>query len=172
RYSIEATAGNWLVYSYIGYTTERRQVEPGMEGNLTLTTAADVLDEVIVVGYGTLRSSKVSTSVSKLSSEDLNNSTFARVDQAMAGKIAGVQVQEVSGSPGAGMSIKIRGVSSITNSNSPLYVVDGFPISGGLETINPKDIESLEILKDAASSAIYGSRGSNGGVVIFTQLGA
>ncbi len=172
RYSIEATAGNWLVYSYIGYTTERRQVEPGMEGNLTLTTAADVLDEVIVVGYGTLRSSKVSTSVSKLSSEDLNNSTFARVDQAMAGKIAGVQVQEVNGGePGSFMSVKIRGVNSLSNSNDPLYVVDGFPISGNLNSINPQDIESIEILKDAASAAIYGSRGSNGVVLITTKQG-
>src|SRR5690625_1988846 len=171
RYSIEANLGDWLVYSYIGYTSERRQAQEGMDGNIVLSEAADVLDEVIVVGYGTLRSSQVSTSVSKLSSDDLNNSTFARVDQAMAGKIAGVQVQEVSGSPGAGMSIKIRGVSSISNSNSPLYVIDGFPISGGLETINPKDIESIEILKDAASAAIYGSRGSNGVVLITTKQG-
>lgn len=171
NYSIEANSGDWLVYSYIGYTTERRQAQQEMDGNVVLSTAADVLDEIIVVGYGTLRSSKVSTSVSKLSSDELNNSTFARVDQAMAGKIAGVHVQEVSGSPGAGMAIKIRGVSSITNSNSPLYVVDGFPISGGLETINPKDIESIEILKDAASSAIYGSRGSNGVVLITTKQG-
>src|SRR5690606_34677513 len=126
RYSIEANVGDWLIYSYIGYTTERRQAQEGMSGDVVLTTATDILYEVIVVGYGTLRSSKVSTSVSKLSSEDLNNSTFARVDQAMAGKIAGLQVQEMNGGePGASMSVKIRGISSISNSNSPLYVVDG-----------------------------------------------
>lgn len=171
EYIIEANTGDWLVYSYVGYTTERRQVTESMDGNLILKTNADVLDEVIVVGYGTLRSSKVSSSVSKLDSKALNNSTFARVDQAMAGKIAGVQVQEVSGSPGAGLAVKIRGVGSISNSNSPLYVVDGFPISGDLSAINPKDIESIEVLKDAASAAIYGSRGSNGVVLITTKQG-
>src|SRR5690606_30675975 len=99
--------------------------------------------------------------IAKVSSRDIMERPVARVDQAMQGKIAGVQVQEVSGSPGRPLSVRVRGTGSINYSGSPLYVVDGFPISGDLNSINPGDIESIEVLKDAASAAIYGSRGSN-----------
>ncbi|WP_236978045.1 SusC/RagA family TonB-linked outer membrane protein [Membranihabitans maritimus] len=169
---IEASIGDWLVFSYVGYAVQRLKIENDNRLSITLRESADVLDEVVVVGYGTLRSSRISSSVSKLSSEDLNNSTFARVDQAMAGKIAGIQLQESNGgAPGSSLSIKVRGVNSISRSNSPLIVVDGFPISGDIGFINPKDIESIEVLKDAASAAIYGSRGSNGVILITTKKG-
>ncbi|WP_372935586.1 SusC/RagA family TonB-linked outer membrane protein, partial [Mariniphaga sediminis] len=170
KYTVEAPQGSTLVFSFIGFTTKEVTVNTEVI-NVVLEESVVNLDEVVAIGYGKLKSSQVSSSISKVSSEDITERAVARIDQAIQGKIAGVQVQEVSGSPGASLNVKVRGVGSINYSSNPLYVVDGFPISGDLNSINPGDIESIEVLKDAASAAIYGSRGSNGVILITTKGG-
>ncbi|HLT93801.1 MAG TPA: TonB-dependent receptor, partial [Membranihabitans sp.] len=162
-----------LVVSYIGYQT--LEVAVAGKSNLTIVLLSDsqLLDEVVVVGYGTQRSRDITTAVSKLSKEKLDNRTGAvsRVDQALIGSMPGVRVQEISGQPGRSLSVKVRGTGTITAGSEPLYVVDGIPISGNLDNIAIGNIESIEVLKDAAASAIYGSRGANGVVLITTQSG-
>ncbi|HTE23626.1 SusC/RagA family TonB-linked outer membrane protein [Flavitalea sp.] len=133
------------------------------------TTAA--LEQVVVVGYGTQKRKDLTGSVSSISSKDIQDLPVARIDQALAGKVAGVQVKAVSGEPGAAPQIRIRGIGSISAGGSPLYVVDGFP-TGNIENLNPNDIESMDILKDASATAIYGSRGSNGVIIINTKRGS
>jgi len=129
------------------------------------------LDQVVVVGYGTQRRKDLTGSVASVTSKDFEELQVARIDQALAGKVAGVQVKAVSGEPGASPQIRIRGIGSISAGGSPLYVVDGFP-TGSIENLNPNDIESVDILKDASATAIYGSRGSNGVVIINTKRGS
>lgn len=160
-----------LVVSFIGFATQ--EIVTGASSNLSVRLEEDnrQLGELTVIGYGTQKSTQVTSSISKIKASDLNERPLSRVDHAMAGKLAGVQVQEVSGAPGRGLTVKVRGVGSINNSTAPLYVVDGYPLNGGLDQINPNDIESIEVLKDAASAAIYGSRGSNGVVLITTKTG-
>ncbi len=170
KYTINVPANATLAFSFIGFNTKEVTVT-GDEINVTMEESVVNIDEVVAVGYGKLKSSQVSSSIAKVSSEDISERAVARVDQAIQGKIAGVQVQEVSGSPGRSLSVQVRGTSSINYSGNPLYVVDGFPISGDLNSINPGDIESIEVLKDAASAAIYGSRGSNGVILITTKSG-
>lgn len=161
-----------LLVSYIGYKSITIPVEGRPNISIILEEDSEVLDEVVVVGYGTQKSSLVTGAISKIKSGDLNNDlSVGRIDGALLGKTSGVQVQQNSGAPGRPLDIKIRGTGSINFSNSPLYVVDGFPISGGIGFLNPNDIESIEILKDAASASIYGSRGSNGVVLITTKKG-
>ncbi|MDB5245944.1 MAG: SusC/RagA family TonB-linked outer membrane protein [Segetibacter sp.] len=132
------------------------------------TTAS--LEQVVVVGYGTQRRKDLTGSIASVGSKDIRELAVTRVDQALAGKAAGVQVKAVSGEPGAAPQINIRGIGSISAGTGPLYVVDGFPTSN-IETLNPNDIESLDILKDASATAIYGSRGSNGVIIINTRKG-
>ena len=170
KFTINVPAGSTLSFSFIGFNT-KEVVVTGEEINVVLETSVVNIDEVVAIGYGKLKSSQVSSSIAKVSSEDISERAVTRVDQAIQGKIAGVQVQEVSGSPGVSLNVKVRGVGSINYSSNPLYVVDGFPISGDLSSINPGDIESIEVLKDAASAAIYGSRGSNGVILITTKSG-
>lgn len=160
-----------LVVSFIGFATQ--EIVTGAASSLSVRLEEDnrQLGELTVIGYGTQKSTQVTSSISKIKASDLNERPLSRVDHAMAGKLAGVQVQEVSGAPGRGLTVKVRGVGSINNSTAPLYVVDGYPLNGGLDQINPNDIESIEVLKDAASAAIYGSRGSNGVVLITTKTG-
>src|SRR5690606_33177533 len=131
------------------------------------------LDEVVVVGYGTQKKSDLTGSVASVSSEDLNSFPATNVLQALAGRAAGVQVTQNNGQPGGSISVRIRGANSIRGSNEPLYVIDGFPTSGSNPTIiNNLDIESIEVLKDASATAIFGSRGANGVVLITTKGGA
>ncbi len=160
-----------LEISLLGY--QSKTVQTTSERNVTVVLVEDnrTLDEIVVVGYGTQKSKSISSAISKIKSETLNDRPATRIDNAMAGKLAGVQVQEISGQPGKGLTVKVRGSNSVNFSSSPLYVVDGFPISGGLDNINPNDIESIEVLKDAASAAIYGSRGANGVVLVTTKSG-
>jgi TonB-dependent SusC/RagA subfamily outer membrane receptor len=129
------------------------------------------LDEIVVVGYGTRKKSHLTGAIAKIGGADIAAVQAARVDDALAGKLSGVLIQNQSGNPGADPKIQIRAASSVTGNSSPLIVVDGYPISGGLATVNPNDIESLEILKDAASAAIYGSRGANGVILITSKKG-
>jgi TonB-linked SusC/RagA family outer membrane protein len=174
---------NVLEFSYTGYTPQRIQIDGQTVINVSLE-AGTVLDEVVVIGYGTQKRADVTGSISRFEAEKLEERPIARVDQALVGQLAGVRVQQTSGLPGAGFRVQIRGTGSITANNQPLYVVDGFPLevseqnSGGgfstgnpLDNINPNDIESIEVLKDASAAAIYGSRASNGVVLITTKSG-
>ncbi|RZL96963.1 MAG: SusC/RagA family protein, partial [Pedobacter sp.] len=141
--------------------------------DVTLSDDNKNLDEVLVVGYGTVRKSDLTGAVSTLKGSDLNRTPASSVDQLLQGKLPGVQVINSGGQPGAGATIRIRGASSLNGSKDPLMVVDGFPWgdAGNLKQINPEDIESIEVLKDASSAAIYGSRGANGVIIITTRKG-
>lgn len=163
--------------TYIGYTTEK--VKVGGKTKITIYMKEDysALDEVVVVGYGTMKRSDLTGSVVSVSAEDIKKSVSTSLDQALQGRAAGVQVTQNSGAPGGGISVSIRGTNSLSG-NEPLYVVDGVPISGqadgntnALSAINPADIVSMEVLKDASATAIYGSRASNGVVMITTRRG-
>lgn len=172
NFQIAVTGNNpVLVFSFIGF--QQQETHVGQRTNIEIAMAPDVqsLEQVVVIGYGAQKSSRITSSIARLKASDLEQSPVGRLDQALMGKLAGVQVQQTSGSPGKSLDIKVRGTSSINFSNSPLYVVDGFPISGDLNNINTNDIESIEVLKDAASAAIYGSRGANGVVLITTKSG-
>ncbi|MDR8393434.1 TonB-dependent receptor [Aliifodinibius sp. S!AR15-10] len=164
-----------LVASFVGY--ERYETEVNISSGQTLNldiqmTQGTLLGEdVVVVGYGTQQRSAVTGAVSSISGEDLNEVPVTSVDQSLTGQTAGVVVSSGGTKPGDGASIRIRGNRSINASNEPLYVVDGVPISGGIRDINPQDIESIEVLKDASATAIYGARGSNGVIIVTTNRG-
>ncbi len=173
NYTINASAENTLVFSYVGYST--KEVVVGNQTTINVTLEQDnALDEVVVIGYGTQRKSDLTGSVSSVSSEDITAVPVARVDQALQGRASGVQVTQVNGAPGAGTVIRVRGGNSITGSNEPLWVIDGIVVGTNfnLNNINSNDIKSIEILKDASSIAIYGSRGANGVVLVTTKNGA
>lgn len=158
-----------LVISYIGYTQlEVKATGQGM--HITLTQTSNNLGDVVVVGYGTAKRKDLTGSVSSVNSTSIKEQAVTRFDQALMGKVAGVQVKPVSGEPGSAPQVKIRGVGSISASSTPLYVVDGYP-TNSIETINPNDIESMDVLKDASATAIYGSRGSNGVIIVNTKRG-
>ena len=171
KYAIEVKSGDVLVFSYLGYAQKTLAITGQTTADVSLAEDASELDEIIVVGYGTRKKSQISGAVAKIGGAEVAAVQTARVDDALAGKLAGVLIQNQDGSPGAAPKIQIRAASSISGASSPLIVVDGFPISGGIETINPNDIESLEVLKDAASAAIYGSRGANGVILVTTKKG-
>jgi TonB-linked SusC/RagA family outer membrane protein len=163
------TASPVLVVSYIGYLTQELTVS-GSDLSVSLKRDATSLNDVVVVGYGTQKKSDVTGATSSVKALEIAKRPLVRVEQALQGTSSGVTVQSNSGQPGKGISVRIRGTSSITGSNDPLYVIDGY-IGGNLESIAPGDIESLEILKDASATAIYGSRGSNGVVMVTTKTG-
>ncbi|GAB2767339.1 TonB-dependent receptor [Rhabdobacter roseus] len=161
-----------LVFSFVGYLPQEIPVQN--QSVLTVRLALDdrQLDEVVVVGYGTVRKSDLTGSLAQVKAKEINAFPATNVLQAMSGRAPGVQVTQNNGAPGAAVSVRIRGTNSVQGSNEPLYVVDGFPTSGSNPTIlNNSDIESIEILKDASATAIYGSRGANGVVLITTRQG-
>lgn len=159
-----------LKISYIGYETQIFSVTGKTEFKITLIEDGQTLDEVVVIGYGSVKKSSLTSAVSRMDSKGIENRVMARAESALQGQLAGVTVRTITGEPGADMQIRVRGAASVNASSDPLYVVDGVPITtlGGL---NPADIESVEVLKDAASAAIYGSRGSNGVVLVTTKKG-
>lgn len=159
-----------LIFSYIGY--DKATVEIGGRSiiNLVMQENTSSLDEVVVVGYGTAKKSDLTGSLASVSSRDFENQPLTRIDQALQGRAAGVAVTQSSGAPGAGFKIRIRGANSISGNNTPLYVVDGLVV-GDINSININDIASMEVLKDASATAIYGSRGANGVVLISTKNG-
>lgn len=170
-----------VTISFIGYQTLTFKANDKALQNVTLKEDSEMLDEVVVVGYGVQRKRDVTTSISSMKASELAV-PVSSVDQALVGKMTGVQVSQPNGIPGGGLSIKVRGSGSITAGTEPLYVVDGFPMSGEagngtgqnvspLSSINMNDIESIEVLKDASAAAIYGSRGANGVVIITTKQG-
>ncbi|CAN0376502.1 unnamed protein product, partial [Ectocarpus sp. 4 AP-2014] len=168
-----ATANDILIFSYIGYAS--KEILVGNQKNIDVVLTIDnQLDEVVVIGYGTQKKSDLTGSVASVSAEDIANIPSSRVDQVLQGRAAGVQVTQTSGAPGAGTSIRVRGGNSITGSNEPLWVIDGIVVGTNydLNNLNANDIKSIEILKDASSIAIYGSRGANGVVLVTTKSGA
>ena len=171
NYSIEAEDSDVLIFSYTGYTDTEVVVGNQSVINLSLGTDVAQLDEVVVVGYGTRKKSHNTGAIAKVGGDEVAAIQSARVDDALAGKLSGVLIQNQDGAPGAAPKIQIRAASSISGDSNPLIVVDGYPISGTLATVNPSDIASLEVLKDAASAAIYGSRGANGVILVTTKKG-
>lgn len=169
-FTIDAKKGETLVFSSVGF--DQQKVVLANETNLTirLVEQAQKMDELVVVGYGVQKKSVVTASISKVTAEELNTAKAPRVEDAMKGKISGVQITQSSGQPGSDSKVRIRGIGSINNSE-PLYIVDGMAVDGGINYLNPSDIQSVEILKDASSSAIYGARGANGVILVTTKNG-
>jgi TonB-dependent starch-binding outer membrane protein SusC len=179
NYSLTVPDGATLLFSYIGYEPKRVVVGDQSIINVSLKVDSTSLDEVIVIGYGTTKRSDLTGSVGSVGAETLNERPSPSLNQALAGRISGVQVNTNSGRPGGRTTVRIRGFSSINSSNNPLYVVDGVMLPMGnleqasnpIDYINPNDIVSVEVLKDASSTAIYGSRGANGVILITTKKG-
>ena len=190
NYTIKAKQGDVLVYNYLGYKTEQRTVGSESVINVTMTQDSTELDEIVVIGYGSTTVKDATGSVTSVTSGDFNKGVISSPEQLIQGKTAGVQISNTSGAPGAGVNIRIRGSNSVRSNNNPLFVVDGVPLSGGATTaganviglggnpaknplnfLNPNDIESISILKDASATAIYGSRGANGVVIVTTKSG-
>ncbi|NLP57736.1 TonB-dependent receptor [Lutibacter sp. B1] len=193
NYTISVQNNATLVFSYVGFDTQEVKVSGRTTVNVTLKENLESLEEVVVIGYGTQLKENMSGSVSSIKSEQLQNIPQVSVDQLMQGRAAGVSITTDSGQPGSAVSVRVRGVTSIAGSNEPLYVIDGIQVSGDvrnlstsgrtaaggegqngvspLAALNPNDIESINILKDASATAIYGSRGANGVVIITTKKG-
>ncbi|MEN2400497.1 TonB-dependent receptor [Flavobacterium sp. MC2016-06] len=198
KYTIDVPANATLTFSFIGFNSQKIAVDGKTTINVILKATAENLQDVVVIGYGTQKRKDINSSISSIGSKDIENLKVVSFDQMMQGKAAGVVVSSNSGEPGSNVSVKIRGVSSLTGTNEPLYVIDGVPISGDarnsstsgrnaagnsnfsnsgnitvspLALINPSDIESIDILKDASATAIYGSRGANGVVIVTTKSG-
>ncbi|GAA0879018.1 TonB-dependent receptor [Algoriphagus jejuensis] len=179
KYAIAAEPGDQLIFSFIGYKSQRVGVGNQSEINVVLLEDEQALEEIVVVGYGTQKKEDVTGSIASVNEKTVKDLPVSSVDQKMIGQVAGVQIQQVSGAPGAGTSVKIRGSGSLGAGNEPLYVVDGMPYSAGMNQslnplvfIDPNNIESITILKDASSTAIYGSRGANGVIMITTKKGS
>ncbi|MES2650001.1 MAG: TonB-dependent receptor [Bacteroidota bacterium] len=182
KFTIEAVSGNVLTITMIGH--DKKEVVIGKNTGdilVKLTENKAQLDDVVIIGYGKAKRKDVTGSISSVSGEELRRTQPATFDQALQGKVAGVSVQQISGQPGGGVSIQIHGISSISGSNSPLYVIDGVIIpptndpgngSNPLNAINPSEIESIDVLKDASATAIYGSQATNGVIVITTKRGS
>lgn len=192
NYSIQATKGEVLVFSYLGLSPKTLTLGNETVLNVNLEPDAALLEETVVVGYGTAKKSDLTGAVGSVSAEQIRSSVFTNFDQALQGRVAGVQVTQNSGAPGGAASIRIRGANSITGSSEPLYVIDGIPFQGDgagvsgfdwaggangqnrvnpLAAINPNDIVSIEVLKDASASAIYGARAANGVILVTTKRG-
>lgn len=185
-----ATPDAVLVFSYVGFEPQEVSVNGRSEINVTLMVSQESLEEVVVIGYGTVKKSDLTGAVVSVEAEDLNSGVNASVGQALQGRVAGLQISQSSNEPGGGLSVNIRGAGSINAGTEPLYVIDGVIVNNGtvaasggagftgnrtprnpLNSLNPADISSIEVLKDASSTAIYGSRGSNGVVLITTKKG-
>lgn len=162
--------GSTVEISFIGYLSQSITVSGDTPLFIKLAEDNQTLDEVVVIGYGVQKKSVVTASIAKVSSEELGKTAPTRVDNALKGLAAGVQVTTTNGQPGASSKVRIRGIGTINNSD-PLYIVDGMPVDGGIDNINPADIASIEVLKDAASGAVYGARAANGVVLITTKKG-
>lgn len=184
KYAIKAAAGQVLVFKSVGFETKEVTVGTNNIINISLTETESQLNEVVVIGYGAQKRANVTGAVATFKADNLDERAITRVDQALVGQMAGVSVKQTTGVPGKAFSVNVRGSGSISAGNEPLYVIDGFPLSvspigsGGsfgtgnpLDNINPNDIEDIQVLKDAAAAAIYGSRASNGVVLITTKKG-
>ena len=171
NFTIKVPVKTVLVVSSVGY--QSREVTASAEGqHLTVILSEDskVLDDVVVIGYGVQKKSVVTAAISKIDNEELAVTAPVRMDNALKGLTSGVTVTSSSGQPGAAARVRVRGIGTINNSE-PLYIVDGMPIEGGLDYLNPNDIQSIEVLKDAASGAVYGARAANGVILVTTKNG-
>ena len=172
NYSIDVKAGDVLQFSYIGFTTQVQIIDKQKKLNVSLKENASVLDDVVVIGYGTQKKSHLTGAISKVTNDDLDQIAVSRVDDALIGQVSGVNIQATDGEAGAAPTITIRGVGSMAGDSTPLIVVDGIIVdSSFLGSLNMNNVESFEILKDAASSSIYGSKGSNGIIMITMKSG-
>lgn len=169
--NVSEVAKSTLVYSFIGFKKLERKIEGKQKIDVSLKEETTQLEEVVAVGYGTMKKKDLTGAITTVDMSDMEKIPASNVAQAISGKVAGVQITSSEGEPGAGISIRVRGGGSITQDNEPLYVIDGFPTEDGMSTLDPSDIESIDILKDASSTAIYGARGANGVVVITTKGG-
>lgn len=160
-----------LVFSYIGYEALEVKLDGRAVLNVTLQPSTEYLDEAVSIGYATVKRKDLTGSVASVNTAELSKVPVSDVGQALSGRLAGVQVTQAEGEPGAAISIRVRGGISITQSNEPLYIIDGFPSEDGMSTLDPADIESIDVMKDASATAIYGARGANGVVVITTKKG-
>jgi len=180
NYSIDnVKPGDVLVFSYMGFITKELTFGNNTTINVALTESAEALDEVVIIGYGTTTVKDATGSITSVKAEEFNRGFIVSADQMLTGKVAGVQITSAGGAPGSGATIRIRGGASLSATNDPLFIIDGVPVDNNgisgvrnpLSTINPNDIESYTILKDASSTAIYGSRASNGVIIITTKKG-
>ena len=158
-----------LVFSYVGMTSQEVKVNGKNVINVTLKADAVLLDEVVAIGYATVKRKDLTGSVASVGNQEIAKVPVSDVTQALSGRMAGVQVQQTEGAPGSSVSIRIRGGISITQSNEPLYVIDGFPSEDGMSTLDPAEIETIDVLKDASATAIYGARGANGVILVTTK---
>ena len=171
NFTIEVPSGKTLSFSYVGYNSKEMKITAAQSGlRIELSEDSQVLDDVVVVGYGTQKKSVVTAAISKVDDKTLAATAPVRVDDALKGLTSGVTVTSSTGQPGASAQVRIRGVGTINNSD-PLYIVDGMPIEGGIDYLNPQDIKSIEVLKDAASGAVYGARAANGVILVTTKNG-
>lgn len=171
NYNLNVKKGDVLVFSFVGYKTVEIPVNNRSEINVLMSEESDILDEIVVVAYSTVKKSSYTGSVSKIKAEEINERPITNAINALDGAIAGVKITPSSGQPGSSGSIRIRGIGSINASSSPLIILDGAQFVGSLSSINPNDIESMTVLKDAASTALYGSRAANGVIMITTKKG-
>ncbi len=172
NYTLTASADDQLVFSYVGYQEQIIPVGDQVRIDISMAPSYSSLDEVVVIGYGTVKRSDLTGSVASVNVDELAKEPVANISQALSGRATGVQVNMASGGPGAEPVVVIRGNNSLNAGNSPLWVVDGFINTNGATNINPNDIESMEILKDASATAIYGSRGANGVIIVTTKKGS
>lgn len=170
NYSIKVPSKATLTISYIGMKTQDIAVKGQSQINVTLSDDTQALDEVVVIGYGTVAKKDLTGSVSSVSAKQIAAIPVSSASEALQGKMAGVSITTTEGSPDADVKIRVRGGGSLSQDNSPLYIVDGFPVSS-ISDIAPTDIQSVDVLKDASSTAIYGARGANGVIIITTKSG-
>ena len=191
NFTIDASSNAVLIFSYVGYQSQTVSLNGRTSLNIVLQEDAALLDEVVLIGYGTTSVDDATGAVASISAEDFNQGIISTPEQLIQGRTAGVQISTQTGEPGSGIQVRIRGTNSVRSNNNPLFVVDGIPLTGGsssmanvpdigagsqspknpLSFINPNDIESISILKDASATAIYGSRGANGVVIVETKSG-
>ncbi len=170
EYSLTLPAKGTLVFSYVGMVTQEAAVKGQGVINIVMSEDSQALEEVVVIGYGSVKKKDLTGSVATVSSDVLAAVPVANATEALQGKLAGVQITTTEGSPDAEMKIRVRGGGSITQSNDPLFIVDGFPVES-ISDIPASDIEDMTVLKDASSTAIYGSRGANGVILVTTKSG-
>ncbi|WP_414000288.1 SusC/RagA family TonB-linked outer membrane protein [Flavobacterium sp. W1B] len=171
KYALKASTGEVLVFSFIGMNNTSVTIGASNNVNVKMTSASQALEEVVVVGYRTVSTQSFTGSAKQVKAENIEKKSVSNISQALAGEVAGVRVINTSGQPGASATVRIRGIGSVNGNRSPLYVVDGIPFNGTLNSINPSDIESTTVLKDAEATAIYGSRGANGVILVSTKKG-
>jgi TonB-linked SusC/RagA family outer membrane protein len=170
-YSIEAANNSVLVFSFVGYESKEALVSGQKDINISLELDDKLLSEIVVVGYGSQLKKSVTGAVQTVGSKEIKDIPVSQMAQKLQGQLAGVQINQTTGKPGQGMNVRIRGQLSVSAGSDPLYVIDGFPITGNIGQLNPDEIEDISILKDAASTSLYGSRAANGVVIINTKRG-